>query len=140
MTTHTTRQGPARSAGAAARGGIAFAAMLMILTGSMQLLQGLVALVDEDFYVARQEYLFQLGVTTWGWVHAVLGLVVALVGVGLLSGRAWARTAAVVLAALSVMANFLWLPYYPLWSLTVIAFGGFVIWALALRGEGSEPS
>lgn len=131
----TTQRGREREAGGAAYGGIVFAAMLMILAGTFQLVEGLVALFNDDFYVRGQEYIFRFDLTTWGWIHLVVGLVVALAGGALLSGRVWARTVAVILAALSIVASFLWLPYYPIWSLTVIAFDVFVIWALVAHGR-----
>ena len=64
----------------------------------------------------------------------VTGVIVALVGWGLLSGRAWARVVGITLAALSAIANFLFLPYYPFWSLLIIALNVFVIWAIAAHG------
>jgi hypothetical protein len=118
-----------------AYGGIVFAAMLMILAGTMQFLQGLVALVNDDFYVRGSEYLFRFDLTTWGWIHLVTGLVLAFAGAALLRGAMWARTLAVVIAGLSIFANFLWLPYYPVWSLTVMAFDLFVMWALIAHGR-----
>ena len=116
-------------------GGIVFAAMLMILAGIMQFLQGLVALVNDDFYVRGSEYVFRFDLTTWGWIHVVTGLVLAFAGAALMRGFVWARTLAMVIAGLSILANFLWLPYYPVWSLTVMAFDLFVMWALIEHGR-----
>ena len=124
---------PAYSTGA--YGGIVFAAMLMILAGIMQFLQGLVALVNDDFYVRGSEYVFRFDLTTWGWIHVVTGLVLAFAGAALMRGVVWARTLAMVIAGLSILANFLWLPYYPVWSLTVMAFDLFVMWALIAHGR-----
>jgi hypothetical protein len=116
-------------------GALTFAAMLMILAGTFHLVQGLVALVNDDFYVTGQEYLFRFDLTTWGWIHLLAGVAVVLVGIGLINGAAWAEIPTVVLAAVSVLASFLWMPYYPIWSLTVIAFDVFVIWALVSHGR-----
>ena len=58
-----------------------------------------------------------------------------LVGIGLFSGVVWARTLAVAIAAVSILVNFAWLPYYPLWSILIIAFDMFVIWALTAHGR-----
>lgn len=136
MTTRSTDRAPAPTdRSPAAYGGVVFAAMLMILAGTFQAVQGLVALVNDDFYVTGEEYIFRFDLTTWGWVHLVLGVIVGLAGAALLRGAAWARTMAVVLAGLSILANFLWLPHYPVWSLTVIAFDVFVIWALVVHGR-----
>lgn len=136
MTTRSTDRAPAPAdRSPTAYGGVVFAAMLMILAGTFQAAQGLVALVNDDFYVTGEEYIFRFDLTTWGWVHLVLGVVVGLAGAALLRGAVWARTVAVILAGLSILANFLWIPYYPVWSLTVIAFDVFVIWALTTHGR-----
>jgi hypothetical protein len=130
-----------RSAGRAGQasgwavGFIVFAAVMMIMAGLFEALTGLVAVFDNDFYVATRNYLFQFDATTWGWIHLVLGVVVALAGWGVLAGRTWARAVGITLEVLSAAANFLFIPYYPFWSLTVIALDVFVIWALAAHGR-----
>jgi hypothetical protein len=115
-------------------GFILFAAIMMLMVGVFQALQGLVAIFENEFYVATRNYLFQFDATTWGWIHLVLGVLVAFAGWGLLSGRTWARAVAITLAALSAIANFLFIPYYPFWSLLIITLDVFVIWAVAARG------
>lgn len=109
-----------------------FAGALMMTAGIFQLLQGLVALVDDKFYVVTANYTFELDVTTWGWIHVVFGGVLAIAGLAVIRGRVWARVLGVVLAALSTIANFLWIPYYPLWSVVIIALNVAVIWALCV--------
>jgi len=130
-----------RSAGRAeetsgwATGFILFAAMMMIMAGLFQALAGLVAIFENEFYVATRNYLFQFDATTWGWIHLIVGVIVALAGWGLLAGRTWARVVGITLAVVSAIANFLFIPYYPFWALTVIALDIFVIWALAAHGR-----
>jgi hypothetical protein len=116
-------------------GFILFAAIMMIMAGCFQAFAGLVALFENEFYVATRNYLFELDATTWGWVHLILGVVVALAGLAVLAGRVWGRVVGITLAVLSAIANFLFIPYYPFWSLTVIALDIFVIWALAAHGR-----
>src|SRR5215207_4894790 len=115
-----TEQGPSqyRSAGRPdqttsgwAVGFILFAAIMLIMVGIFQALQGLIAIFENEFYVATRNYLFQFDATTWGWIHLVIGLLVAFAGYGLLSGRTWARVAAIALAVLSATAK---LPVHPL--------------------------
>jgi hypothetical protein len=115
-------------------GFIMFAAIMMIMVGVFQALQGLVAVFENEFYVPTRNYLFQFDATTWGWTHLLLGLLVAFAGYGLLSGKTWARTVAIFLAVLSAIANFAFIPYYPFWSLLIIALDVFVIWAIAAHG------
>jgi tetrahydromethanopterin S-methyltransferase subunit F len=118
-----------------ATGGILFAGLMLIMVGIWQALEGLIAIFENEFYVATRNYLFQFDVTTWGWIHLILGLVMAVAGWGLFSGRTWARVLGITVAVLSAIANFLWLPYYPFWSLLIIAVDIFVIWAIAAHGR-----
>lgn len=113
----------------------ATAGILMVLAGIFHVIQGIVALVNDDFFVVGQEYVFEFDTTTWGWTHLIAGVVVALAGIALFQGAVWARTVAVILAGVSIIASFLWLPYYPIWSLVVIAFDLFVIWAVTAHGR-----
>jgi hypothetical protein len=139
-----TEQGPSQypSAGRAdqatsgwAVGFILFAGIMMIMVGIWQALQGLIAIFENEFYVATRNYLFEFDATAWGWIHLLIGLLVAFAGWGLLSGRTWARVVAITLAVLSAIANFLFIPYYPFWSLLIIAVDVFVIWAIAAHGR-----
>ena len=113
---------------------ILFAAIMMIMVGVFQALQGLIAIFENEFYAATRNYIFKFDATTWGWIHLILGLIVAFAGWGLLSGRTWARMLAITLAVLSAIANFLFVPYYPFWSLLLITLDVLVIWALAAHG------
>jgi len=115
-------------------GFIVFAAVMMMMAGVFQALAGLVAIFKNEFYVATRNYLFEFDVSAWGWIHLILGVIVALAGFALLSGATWARAVGITLAVLSAIANFLFIPYYPFWSLLIIALDVFVIWALAVHG------
>jgi hypothetical protein len=115
-------------------GFILFAAIMMIMSGIFQAFAGLVGIFENEFYVPTRNYLFQFDATSWGWIHLILGLVVAFAGWGLFSGRTWARTVAIVLAVLSAIANFAFIPYYPFWALLIITLDIFVIWAVAAHG------
>ena len=129
----TSRAGEGTSGWAA--GLILFAGLMMIMVGLWQALEGLVAIFENEFYVATRNYLFQFDATTWGWIHLLLGVLVAFAGWGLLSGQTWARVVAITLAVLSAIANFLFIPYYPFWSMLIIAVDVSVIWALAAHGR-----
>ena len=121
-------------------GFIMFAAIMMIMVGVFQALQGIIAIFENEFYVATRNYLFEFDATSWGWVHLLLGLVLAFAGYGLLSGKTWARVVALTLAVLSAIANFLFIPYYPFWALLLITLDIFVIWAIAAHGgDMREP-
>ena len=108
-----------------------FAASLMMVLGVFQFFEGLVAVVDgNDFLLNTKNYVVQFDASTWGWTHMILGLVVAATGLFILTGNRLARGVGVAIVSLSALANFLWIPYYPLWALTVLALDVAVIWAL----------
>jgi hypothetical protein len=117
--------------------GIIFAGSAMLLVGMFQIFQGLAALMEDTFFVVSSDYAYELDVTTWGWIHLILGILVALAGFYVFSGQLWARLIGIGLAILSATANFFWLPYYPVWSLLIIAVNIVVIWGLATYGRKS---
>ncbi len=108
-----------------------FAGVMMIITGIFQALDGLAAIIRNSFYVVAPNYVYDLNVTGWGWIHLILGAVLVVAGLAVFTGKLWARAIGIFFAALSAVANFLFLPYYPIWSLLIIALDVFVIWALA---------
>ena len=116
-------------------GFISFAGIVLILAGIFHVIDGIVGLFNNDFYVKTDNWVFKFNVTSWGWIHILLGIIAILAGVGLFSGAIWARTVAVIVAAVSIIANFVWLPYYPWWALLVIVLDFFVIWAVVLHGR-----
>lgn len=118
-------------------GWTAFAAALMIFGGAMAVLQGISAIAEDDVFVATRDYVFQFNLTGWGWIHLILGIVIVLAGCALFTGAFWARAVGVVLAGLGALANFAWLPHYPLWSIVLIALDVFIIWALC-AGPGER--
>ena len=78
-----------------AAGGIAFAACMLLLIGSFQIIAGLAAIFEDEFFVVGREYAFDLDVSAWGWVHLILGLLLVFTGIGLFSGKAWAAVTAI---------------------------------------------
>jgi len=115
-------------------GGLTFAATMLVLIGIFQVIAGLVAIFNDDFYVLTQNYTFDLDTTGWGWIHLIIGIAVILVGYFLYAGATWAGVTALVLAVLSAVSNFFFIPYYPFWSIVVIALAVWVIWALTRPG------
>ena len=113
----------------------AFAAVMMIMIGVFQAIAGVVALVNDQFYVVGEEWVFQFDITTWGWVHLLLGVVFGVAGAALFSGAVWARTVGVIVAVVSAVVNFAWLPWYPIWGVIMITVDVFVIWALTVHGR-----
>ncbi|HET8650973.1 MAG TPA: hypothetical protein VFM13_00200 [Gaiellaceae bacterium] len=117
-----------------ALGGITFAGVMMILIGCFQIIAGLVAIIDDEFYVVTKNYTFDIDTTAWGWIHLLIGVVLVLSGAYLFAGRTWAAVTAVVVAVVSAVANFFFIPYYPFWSLLMIGLAVWVIWSLTRPG------
>ena len=97
---------------------------------------GLVALLNDEFFVVGAEWTFRFDITTWGWIHLILGVVHLASGFGIFTGNAAGeRTVGVLVAGLSAVVNFLWLPWYPVWAIIVIALDIAIIWALTAHGR-----
>jgi hypothetical protein len=115
-------------------GGMAFAATLMILIGFFHLIEGLVAIFDDDFFVVSKNYTFDLDTTAFGWIHLIIGLLVLGAGFSLLGRRAYGGVMVIFIAAFSAVANFFFIPYYPFWSILMIALAVWVIWSVTRPG------
>ncbi|TSD48971.1 hypothetical protein FFI94_024390 [Rhodococcus sp. KBS0724] len=113
-----------------AKGATMGGAVLLVTVGVLEFLQGISAIKKDEVFVVGPEYAYQFDLTVWGWIHLVLGVVVAVVGVTLFTGSIWSRVGALVICGVSILVNFLWLPYYPWWATTIIALNVFVIWAV----------
>ncbi|MFG2626491.1 hypothetical protein [Streptomyces sp. NPDC048473] len=119
-------------------GWTAFAAVLMIFGGAMAIFEGIAAIAKDKVFVTTPNYVFRFSLTGWGWIHLILGIVIVLAGCALFTGAAWARVVGIVLVGLGALANFLWLPFYPFWSIVLIAINVFILWALCASPQGEE--
>ncbi|MFD9356981.1 hypothetical protein [Streptomyces sp. NPDC060031] len=113
------------------------AAAFMIFGGVMALLEGIAAIAKDDLFLATRHYVFEFSLAGWGWVHLILGIALIFAGCAVISGALWARLFGVTVAGLGAIANFLWVPYYPLWALVLVLVNLFVVWALC-RGMHQE--
>ncbi|MDH6124354.1 hypothetical protein [Kitasatospora sp. GP82] len=117
---------------AAVTGLVLFAGVMMLVNGLLGILQGIVAVAKDSVYVTTQHYTFEFSLTAWGWIHIVWGLAIAAVGYGVIKGSSWGRVIAILVVSLGLALNFVFLPYYPLWSLVVIAIDSIILWSLCL--------
>jgi hypothetical protein len=99
------------------------------------IISGIVGITNNQFFVVTENWIFRFDVTTWGWVHLIIGIVILLAGFGLFSGAVWARIVGVILAVLPALVAFAWLPYYPVWAVIYIGVSVGVIWALTAHGR-----
>ena len=123
-----------------AMGYATFAGVVLVLGGIFQALVGIAALANSNYLVVTQDYAFRFNVTTWGWIHLILGLVVLAAGIGIFSGSVVARTIGVFVAVLSAGVHFMFMPYQPIWSAIVIALDVAIIWALTAHGRDIAQS
>ncbi|MEU5716623.1 hypothetical protein AB0G71_12670 [Streptomyces sp. NPDC020403] len=113
-----------------AAGGTMFAGVLLLVEGILAVFTGIAGIATDSVYARVGDYTFKFSVSGWGWIHLILGVVLILVGLGILRDAPGARVVGVGLAGLSIIANFVWLPYQPVWAVVSIAIDTFVIWAL----------
>jgi hypothetical protein len=130
----------ARSRSGSAVGFTYFAALVMLMVGTFHAIIGFAGILENEFFVVTRNYVFEFDATAWGWIHLLAGLVVIFAGVGLFSGAVWARTVGVTMAVISAIANFGFIPYYPVWSIVIIALDVAVIWALTAHGRDIAAS
>ncbi len=116
-------------------GWISFAGVIMVIAGALQAIYGLIAIVNDNWVVWGNRANLYVDLTTWGWVHLIGGVIVILAGIGLFTGNIVARTIAVIVAGLSLIANFLFIPAYPVWAVTVVTLDVLVIYAIMAHGR-----
>jgi len=114
-----------------AHGIAVFAGVVMIIGGAFQALEGLSGIVHDKYLVVAPSTIYAFDVTVWGVIHLLVGLALLAIGIALLRGQTWGRFAGIIVAAISAILNFVWLPYSPLWAIIVIVVDVLIIWALA---------
>lgn len=115
-----------------ATGVTVFAAIMLMIGGILDVMRGIAEIAEDDLFAATRTYLFAFDLTAWGWIHLTLGVLAFVVSFGLFMASTWARVSGVAIAGLVIIAHFLSLPYYPVWSIVMIAISGFIIWALCV--------
>jgi hypothetical protein len=120
-------------------GWIGFAAIVMLILAGIDVIQGLIALFEDEYYVVSRSGYLAVDLTAWGWVLLIWGLLLALAGLGLMAVKGWARWFTIVLVSLNIFAQlgFLGNSQYPLWSLTALALNIIVLYALTARWKES---
>ncbi|MEU0893624.1 hypothetical protein AB0929_00665 [Streptomyces massasporeus] len=113
-----------------AAGGLVLGGVLMVVYGLFAVLQGIAAIAGDEVYTSFGQYSFEFDLTAWGWIHVIVGVLVVVAGLGLFAGADWARVVSAVVVGLALIANFLWLPYQPFWSIIMIVTGLFVLWSV----------
>ena len=121
-------------------GWVWFAGIMLVTIGLFDIFQGIVALINDDFAVLVENGVLVVDLTTWGWIHIIVGAVLVLAGAGVLSGSVWGRSLGVIVAILNALAQLTIMPAYPFWALIIIALDVLVIYALVVHGREVEAA
>jgi hypothetical protein len=117
----------------AAHGVSLFGGIVLATVGLFQFFEGVSAVRKDKVYASTPQYVYEFDLTVWGWFHLVVGALAVAAGIAIVVGQPWAFFVGIFLASLSALTQFLFMPYYPLWALTIIAVDVAVIWALCVR-------
>ena len=123
-----------------AHGIAVFAGVAMIIGGAFQALEGLAGIVHDKYLVVAPSTIYAFDLTVWGVIHLLVGLALLVIGVSLLRGQTWARVAGIVVAVISAIVNFAFLPHSPWWAILIIAVDVLIIWALTTYLRQPEPA
>jgi len=124
------KNGQAKHRRARLNGYTVFAGAIMFVLGLWQVLAGITAVARNSLFATQPGYIYAFDIAVWGWILILLGVLMAGVSTAVLRSRNGGDTAAIWLACLCMVANFVVIPYYPIWSLTIIGLSGTLLWAL----------
>jgi hypothetical protein len=106
------------------------AGVLLLIASLLDLLQGASAVAEDELYTQAKEYLYEMDLTAWGWIHIVIGVLGAVVAVAILARRTWGLVAGLAVAVVGIVTNVAFLPVYPAWSAFIIGFNVLVLLAM----------
>ena len=112
-----------------------FAGALMLIVGSLDALWGLAAILNDDVVFVGGQGVIIADVTMWGWIHLILGSIVAVTGLGLFAAADWARFTAIFFVSINAVAQIVWFPAAPLWAFLIILLDVAIIYQLTARWE-----
>jgi hypothetical protein len=130
-----THDGRARASERQPSGWVVFTGVLLLMVGSLDALWGLAAILNNEIIVVGGQGAIIADLTTWGWIHLILGSIVAATGLGLFAGAQAARVAAVAFVAINAVAQIVWFPAAPLWAFLMIILDVTIIYQLTARWE-----
>ncbi|MFK0158256.1 hypothetical protein ACIQVL_18375 [Streptomyces sp. NPDC090499] len=110
-----------------------FAGSMMMLSGPLSILMGASGIAQDTLFAASR-YSYRFDLTAWGWIHLVVGLALVIAGLGVLTDQGWGRGAGIAVAAISLITQFMFVPYYPLWAIPVMTLDLLILFALT-RGR-----
>jgi hypothetical protein len=121
------------ASGTAWVGWVIFAGAMLLMIGTFNIIEGIIALVDDKRIVLVADRLIGVDITGWGWTILIFGLAMVATGIGLFTAQTWARITAIVIVGLHAVSQVAWLGAYPIWSLLMLALDTVVLYALTAR-------
>ena len=121
-------------------GWVVFASIMLVMAGWFGIIQGLVALINDEVYLVTNDGIVAFDFTTWGWIHLILGIIVLIAGFAVMSGQLWARIVGVFVAMLGAVSQIAFITAFPLWSVVIIGIDVLIIYGLLVHGEEVEEA
>lgn len=117
-------------------GWAAFAGVILFVIGVFNVLYGLAALLNDSQVLVTNGYdgVIIWNLTTWGWIHLVIGAIMVATSIGLFTVKEWARVIAIIFCVLSAIAHIGLITAFPLWSILIIVLDVLVIYNLTVKG------
>lgn len=115
-------------------GAVATAGVWLVIGGSLSVLLGITGIATDYILRSPAAYAYRFNLTAWGWISLVIGVALGIAGLGVLAGARWGRTAGAVAAVASLITQFMFIPYYPWWSISVMTLDLLALWTLLRVG------
>lgn len=133
-----TQRGPGRpDSGEIISGPSLFAGAALMLSGPLSILMGAAGIAHGTVFSSPQ-YAYSFDLAPWGWIHLVVGIALVIAGLGVLAHKSWGRAAGATTAGISLITQFMFIPYYPAWSITVMTLDLLIVWALTRFHPGTS--
>ncbi|WP_245687068.1 DUF7144 family membrane protein [Streptacidiphilus griseoplanus] len=132
-----TQQRPASPDDGWVTGPYLFGGLALELSGTLSILMGAAGIAQSTIF-ANSRYPYGFNLTAWGWIHVVIGIGLLAAGLGVLAGRSWGRGAGIALGAVSLVTQFMFVPYYPLWSISLMVLDLVAVWTLSRFSQSTS--
>jgi hypothetical protein len=114
-------------------GWLVFAGIMVVLAGILNVIWGIAAIDNANFFVEDDRYIFS-DLNTWGWIILIIGVIQILAAFSIWAGGQFGRWIGIIGASLSAIGALLSIPGYPFWSLAVFGIDLLIIYGLSAYG------
>ena len=124
--------------GSKGQGWAAFAATMVLVVGVFNMIYGLAAIIEDDYFVA-DELLFG-NLSLWGWIHLIIGVLQVITATLIYAGNDFGAVLGIMFAGFNAIAALIAIGAYPVWSVIILVVDGLIIYALTVYGDALKPS